>query len=113
MKIEIPDSIVESTVKSIMENFPEASQAFECRRWRYETWEYIFYDYETKTEYKPTKTALIAAFDYLFTKKWPKGCVQPPNSGAEASWDNWLCRCDATDFDAFIQLACLGEVIYG
>jgi hypothetical protein len=27
--------------------------------------------------------------------------------------EDWLCEADAWDFDAFIQLAIFGEVIYG
>lgn len=118
MKIEltIPDELVESTVKSILENYPEAGSgnAIKCTRWKYDKWEYTFVDEENDDkEYKPTKEQFLAAFPLLFTDKWPKGLVPPPMSADPEAWDEWLCQSDAFSFDAFIQLVCLGEVIYG
>jgi hypothetical protein len=112
---EIPDSLVESTVKSIMENFPEASQgsALRCVSWRYDAWLFKFADDEEQKHYVLDKAKLLAAFPLICTDKWPKGCTQPPSAWTEESADDWLCQCDAMDFDAFAQLACLGEVIYG
>ncbi len=120
--LEIPDSIVEETVKGIMENFPEASQGsvLKCVGWKYEAdslsdWTFIFLDEETRDETKLDKALLLAAFPLLFTDKWPKGCTPVPMNGFEDSevWDDWLCSCDATDFDAYVQLVIFGEVIYG
>lgn len=112
---KIPDSLVESTVKSIMENYPEASggSCMKCISWKYDAWWFTFIDDETELEYKLDKAKLLAAFPLIFTDKWPKGCTQPPPVWTEESADDWLCQCDAIDFDAFVQLACLGEVIYG
>lgn len=113
--INIPDAVIEQVVKGIMENFPEASRgcALVCVHWRYNDWRFRFYDNESGKEYLLTKPKLIAAFPLIFTDKWPKGCTQPPASSDPEVWDNWLCQSDAQDFDAFAQLACLGEVIYG
>lgn len=115
MKIEmaIPESVVELVVKGILENMPEASSAFQCRRWRYEEWDFVFYDYEEKKEYRLNKAQWLAAFPLLFSDKWPAGCTKPPFSAELSVWNDWLCECDATDFDAFVQLACMSEVIYG
>lgn len=111
----IPAAMVEMVVKGIMENFPEASSgcALRCHGWRYDAWEYSFQDVESGKEYELDKAKLLAAFPLIFTDKWPKGCTKPPVLDTEEEWDNWLCQSDATDFDAFAQLACLGEVIYG
>lgn len=106
---------MESTVKGIMENFPEASRgcALACTSWKYSAWRFIFHDQEEGKIYELDKAKLLSAFPLIFTDKWPKGCTSPPLVWTEESVDDWLCKCDATDFDAFVQLACLGEVIYG
>lgn len=107
--------LAETVVKGIMENFPEASSgsALACTKWKYEQWRFVFDDQETNRRYELDKKTLLAAFPLLFTGKWPKGCTQPPARNDAEAWEDWLCQCDATDFDAFAQLVCLGEVIYG
>jgi len=113
--IKIPDAVAEQVVKGIMENFPEASNgsALVCVGWRYDAWQFTLEDSESGKSYRLGKAALLKAFPLIFTDKWPKGCTQPPASSDPEVWDNWLCQADAIDFDAFAQLACLGEVIYG
>ena len=115
IEVEIRDFLVETIVKSIMENFPEASSgcALGCIGWKYDAMKFTFQDFEDGKIYKLDKEKILAAFPLIFTDKWPKGCTKPPFSDSVEDWDNWLCQCDATDFDAFVQLACLGEVIYG
>jgi len=110
-----PTELIETVVQGIMENFPEASSccALRCVNWKYDAWKFRFEDLESGIEYDLDKTKLIAAFPLMLTDKWPKGCTQPPASTDPEVWDNWICQSDATDFDAFAQLACLGEVIYG
>lgn len=113
--ITFSNKLAESVVKGIMENFPEASNgnALHCVGWKYAKWEFKFADDESGLVYKLDKSKLMAAFPLLFTDKWPKGCTQPPARKDAEAWGDWLCQCDATDFDAFAQLACLGDVIYG
>jgi len=122
MKIEIdfPDDLIEKVIDGIMSNFPEASQgsALVCIDWRYNDkpvteWTFAFVDSETDITYKIDYVDLKKAFPLIFTDKWPKGCTQPPATNNWDTWENWLCQCDAQDFDAFAQLVCLGEVIYG
>lgn len=113
--IKIPDAVIEQVVKGIMENFPEASNgcALVCTRWKYDEWFFRFEDFEAGgKEYELRKPQLIAAFALMASDKWPKGCTQLPLSTDPEVLDNWLCQADAIDFDAFAQLACLGEVIY-
>ena len=115
IELEISDVIVEKVVKGIMENFPEASEccSLKCTKWKYEAWLYEFVDEEDR--YTIGKKELLNVFPLIFTAKWPKGLTQPPITDLSnwETWNEWLCQCDATDFDAFVQLACLGEVIYG
>ena len=115
MKIEFdfPDSLIETVVRGMMDNYPEASATLACRELDYEQCHFRFLYHETGKTYDLNLPALTSAFPLLFTDKWPKGCTQPPASTAPDAWDNWLCQADAIDFDAFVQLACLGEVIYG
>jgi len=114
MKIqcEISESLIETILRGIMENFPEASGVLTCIRWKYDEWQFKFVDEDEKT-YDLDKQKLRDAFPLMFTDKWPKGCTKPPFSNDPEVWNQWLCQADATDFDAFVQLACLGEVIYG
>ncbi len=115
MTITIPDPLIEHIVYSIMENFPEASGgcALRCTDWHYDAWKFTFEDGDNGKLYELDKAKLLAAFPLIFTDKWPKGCTRPPGSDSKEVWEDWLCDADATDFDAFAQLACLGEVIYG
>jgi hypothetical protein len=112
--IEIPDEMVKKIVRGIMDNFPEASSgcALVCMNFKYDELKFIFKDEDGKT-YKINKGILIDTFPLIFTDKWPKGCTKPPTSANREDWDNWLCYADAMDFDAFVQLAIFGEVIYG
>lgn len=113
--ITITDEIVQFVVDSIMSNFPEASHgcALRCTDWHYDQFRFTFEDGESGKTYKLNRDQINAAFPLMFTDKWPKGCTQPPGSNSKEVWDDWLCQADAQDFDAFAQLACLGEVIYG
>lgn len=113
LTITIPDTIVEDIVKSIMENMPEASLSMDCVGWKYEEWRYKFRDQEDGTLFTLDKEKLLATFPLLFSDKFPKGLTPPPCSTDSKTWDEWLCQSDASTFDAFVQLACFGEVIYG
>lgn len=115
MTITIPDDVKKQVVKGIMENFPEASSgcALRCTGWRYEKMEFTFEDSEEGKKHELTEAKLLAAFPLIFTNKWPKGCTQPIAKDDLESWEDWLCQADANDFDAFVQLAIFGEVIYG
>ena len=114
IELRIPSVLVEKIVRGIMDNFPEAAQGNElrCFSWKYDDMLFWFEDSENK-RFDLDKAKLLAAFPLLYTDKWPKGCTAPPFSDQWAAWDDWLCQADATDFDAFVQLACLGEVMYG
>lgn len=111
--IEIPDQVVADVVKSIMENMPEASQSMNCVRWKYEEMRFSFVDYEDGQRYDLDREKLLATFPLMFTDKWPPGLESPPMTADWKEWDSWLCRSDADSFDAFVQLACFGSVIYG
>jgi len=101
-------------VKNIMENFPEASSSLQCVKWRYDDWKYVFVD-EDETVYKLDKEKLLSAVPLIFTDKWGKGLTKVPSNLLENEevLEDWLCQADAWDFDAFVQLAIFGEVIYG
>lgn len=113
--INIPDTLVEKVIADLMNNFPEASSgsSLVCSHWNYKKLTFQFVDEEDNKVHTVDKDKLLKAFPLLFTDKWPKGGTQPPMSDNAEVWDNWLCQSDATDFDAFIQLAIFGEVIYG
>ena len=52
----------------------------------------------------------------MFTDKWLGGLTQVPANllgGDIEAIDDWICQADAFDFDAFVQLAIFGEVLYG
>ena len=72
------------------------------------------YDEEENKNLVVTKEQLLRGIDIMATK-WPKGCT-PLKAGMfsnENILDDWLCSADAIDFDAFVQLAIFGEVVYG
>ena len=111
--IDLPDSLVRKIITGIMENFPEANQTLRCIGWQYAKLKFRFSDDEDGKCYNLTEQELTKAFALIFTDKWPKGCAKVPVSNDPEVWDDWLCQCDAVDFDAFVQLAIFSEVIYG
>lgn len=113
--IEIPTATVEKIVRGIMDNYPEAGRTntLKCERYNYTTLKFTFVDGETGKGYTLYKGNFIRTLPLVFGAKWPKGCTPAPTSPDWGQWEEWLCRCDVTEFDAFIQLACLGDVIYG
>lgn len=105
---------VEEIIRGIMDNFPEASESLRCCGWKYKSCKFLFQDYEDEKYYKIGLPELTKAFELMTQSgKWPKGLTQPPCGMDSESWEDWLCQADALDFDAFVQLACFGEVIYG
>ena len=103
-------------VSSIMQNYPEAGRgcALQCTHWKYDALEFEFLDEETDKFYKVIKSDLLLALELCLSEKvWPKGCTQFPRHLTEGTADDWLCQSDATDHDAFVQIAIFGEVIYG
>lgn len=120
MTVQLSERVLMFLIKGIMENFPEASagSSMRCYGWKYAAMQFDFQDSETGTEYRLEKVALLKAVPLLFSDKWPKGCTPLPNLNVSEAkqmeaLDDWLCQADAMDFDAFVQLACLGDVIYG
>jgi hypothetical protein len=115
MDNNVAPDVVEKIVAGIMENFPEADcgSSLRCILWGYKDWNFEFWDDETGKRYQLSKEKLIAAFPLLFTDKWDKHLTRPPSNGDWDTWEEWLCQSDATDFDAYVQLAIFGEVIYG
>jgi hypothetical protein len=122
MQITIPDNLIEKLIGGIMNNFPEASagNALACIGWRYfdtkhpDGARFVFSDGDMKEckDYTLHKPELLKAFPLMFSK-WPKGCTPLPKQWNDEAIDDWLCQADAMDFDAFVQLAIFGEVIYG
>lgn len=114
INIQIPDELELRIIEGIMENHPEASRGsgLVCVGWDYKNHTFTFQD-EEGNFHKVHLPALKEAFKLMFTDKWPKGCTQPIARSDWESWNDWLCECDAIEFDAFAQLAVLGEVVYG
>jgi len=102
-------------IRGIMENFPEASQGSSliCRRWDYAAMDFTFFDCEEEKSHRLGSVDFGRAFGLLASDKWPRGCTPPPRANTWAVWQDWLGQADAMDFDAFVQLAIFGEVIYG
>lgn len=113
LTLSIPDEVILNVVKGIMDNMPECSLSMDCTVWKYDSMLFKFRDYEDGQLFTLNKDKLLATFPLLFTDKWPKGLIPPPTSPSWEVWEQWLCNSDASSFDAFVQLACFGEVIYG
>jgi hypothetical protein len=113
--IKIPEQAVAQLINGIMQNYPEAGagNALRCTHWKYDQNIYEFADEESGKAYTLKLTDFVCALKLMYSAAWPKGCTPPPAIFSEEAVDNWLCQADATDFDAFVQLAALGEVIYG
>lgn len=115
MNATIPKLLAEQLVVGIMENYPEAGQgcALQCTHWIYSQNRFEFEDTEDGTLHTLTEKELLEAVPLMFTEAWPRGCTPLPAVLTEESVENWLCQADAIDFDAFVQLAIIGKVVYG
>jgi hypothetical protein len=99
-------------IKSIFENFPECSMSFQFLSSPY-AFPVSVQDVEEGITYSVTFTDCLRAFEYLNSEKWPKGLTQTPKFHSVENWNDWMCQADAMDFDAFLQVATIGEVVYG
>lgn len=104
-------------ITGVMENFPEASGFLVCGTWKYDEMIFKFREYlgeEKAIVHELNKEKLLAAIP-IAKEKWPIGCTQFLDGMWEDEdiMDDWLCQADATDFDAFVQLAIFGDVVYG
>jgi hypothetical protein len=111
--LNLSEALITTVIRGIMDNFPEASQTLQCTRWKYDLLKFTFEDSEDGKTFDIDEKKLRDAFPLMFTDKWPKGCTPVPRSDVLDVWEDWLGQADAMDFDAFIQLVCFGEVIYG
>ena len=107
-------------VDDIMASFPECSQTLQVQNWDYKRRLFSVFDDDEGKLHKISEIDLLKGFKLMFDPgKWPKGLAFPPacstydKKDPSNAWDRWLCKADATDFDAFLQLAVLGEVVYG
>lgn len=109
------DTTIRSVISDITSNFPECAQSYACETWKYNDLRFSFRDLEDGKVHVVQEPELRKAFGLMFTKmdgKMP--CAPPcPTSDDEDKWESWLCNADANTFDAFIQLAIEGDVIYG
>lgn len=109
--------IEEQFIQGIMGNFPEAAGELLCIKWKYDEMLFTFREWLSDGEVKHhelNREKLLAAIP-VAKAKWPRGCTQFYSNmwTDEDSMDDWLCQADATDFDAFVQLAIFGELVYG
>ncbi len=114
--IKVSDDTLEYLAGEIFSNFPECSLSLECRRWRYETFDYVFHDHEEGKTYKVDKAKAVEGVKkyLLYILEGGRASNAPPFANVESrdAWEKWLCNCDADDFDAVAQLAVFGEIIY-
>lgn len=113
--LALPEEVI---IRHIVENYPEASagNSLRCTKFNYDALEFEFADGESEKTYTLKAEDWNRALDLLLDvpHKWPRGCTpQPSRAFNTEQWDDWFCRIDAMDVDAFCQLAVFGEVIYG
>ncbi len=128
--IQISRETALKIIDDIMANFPEASMTLRVVKWNYEERKFTVEDTEENfpdpelgdcpKTYMITETDLLKGFKLMFEPgMWPAGLDYPPacayydKKDPKNPWDRWLCNADAIYHDAFLQLAVLGEVIYG
>ncbi|NBW35477.1 MAG: hypothetical protein EBR30_10760 [Cytophagia bacterium] len=115
--MENKEEIEEQFIQGIMGNFPEAAGYLLCIRWKYDEMLFTFREYhdDGKVEHHELNREKLLAAIPVAKEKWPRGCTQfyADMWTAEDSMDDWLCQADATDFDAFVQIAIFGELVYG
>lgn len=122
VRVEISRKTALRIIDEIMANYPEAGQgtALQVMDWNYQKRRFKVEDEETQRKYQITERHLLQGFALMFSPgKWPKGLAFPPACATydekdyDCPWNRWLSDADYTDHDAFLQLATIGEVIYG
>jgi len=100
----------EMLVKEVLMNLPEYAQSFDVLFRDYEGIRYKLRDIETGQHYEVTKAELVVGLrlmiSQLATNKLPGLSVNLSNVIDPCQWD-------VGAVDALLQLACLGEVVYG
>lgn len=115
IEVDIPDLIVETFARGLMENYPEYSQgsALKCVSHRYKEGKFVFLDIEQRNkEYTVTTKDICDAIpvfiDGVIKNKWKFDGLDIRN----------ILNLDATDYDAYstdaiVQLAIFKQIIYG
>ena len=99
-------------IKSAMENYPEAGRgnSLICVGWNYEKMSFYFVDEETDKRHKVDMASLKKGFK-IFLKIIEEG--EYFNNGVAPNLLSEGYDWDAQDYDALVQCAIFGEVIYG
>lgn len=98
-------------IDDIMASYPEAGQyQMRCLSWNYKACSFLFIDETTGKKYSLSRHKLERAFKRLMQDimagKLPGLGITLDNFQDAGNWD-----CYASD--ALIQMACLGDVVYG
>ena len=115
--VDISEKEIEALTKEVVQNLPEYSQSFVINSWNYEKMIFKFTDYEGCThsgahpiKYTLTKKKLIKGMKkYLkgiAEGKWPGNFKSLQDARDAGNWD-------ASAVDGLVQMAALGEIIYG
>lgn len=110
MTYTIPQEQLDKLIKSLAENWPEASAGFamQCTDWNYEKMEFRFLDTETDISTRVNMDKLREGMNILLPLLF-SGAVDIGVSSAILDEGKW----DAFGNDALIQCAIMGEVVYG
>ena len=99
-------------IKSAMENYPEAGRgnSLSCVGWNYKKTEFYFFDEEADKRYFVNLEKLKKGFAILLKiveeGKYFNNGVSPNFLSRGYDWD-------AQDYDALVQCAIFGDVLYG
>jgi hypothetical protein len=99
---------VPDLVRELLENLPEVCISMVCTGWDYDRMEFTIVDEEEGNTYELTQNMAERAFMQMARSMVAE---QPTGLGGinMFSEDDW----DAPAIDALVQMAVLGEVIYG
>lgn len=90
-------------IKEIFENFPEAAVCLKCTKWNYKDFIFEFYDEEED------KTHVIKYEDAQRGLRTYLKILLLGNTALEGNPSHW----DAIVYDAIVQCAIFGDIIYG
>jgi hypothetical protein len=103
------DEADERLAREAFENFPEAAIAFDCRRWDYEAFDFEFVDDAGKSH----RVRLTDALRGLRVFCGLVDAGKLPGLELRAGYREDTGLWDAAAFDALLQCAIFGRVIYG
>lgn len=112
--LDITDDRIDSFLKELMENLPEACTSMTCVKWKYDACEFDIWDEDRSTErpekYRLDLPKLRIGFQKMMHDLLEEKKISFPGLDSESFMDGG--QWDGGSIDALVQYSLLGELVY-